>query len=87
MTSLSQWRPRYNRLKATITTPAITGIVSRACIPPTHLNYGRPRTVTRSDGAESCYSPVNCGGRLAKVAEIPSDRSLDGRKAAFHAAT
>ena len=33
------------------------------------------------------YSPVNCGGRLANVAEMPSVRSLDGRKAAFQAAT
>ena len=35
----------------------------------------------------SRYSPANFGGRLAKVAEIPSDRSFDGRNAAFHAAT
>ena len=37
--------------------------------------------------AELRYSPVNFGARLAKVAEIPSDRSLDGRNTAFHAAT
>ena len=33
------------------------------------------------------YSPVNCGGRLANVAEMPSVRSFDGRNAAFQAAT
>ena len=31
MTSLSQWSSRYNRLKATITTPAPTKAVARAC--------------------------------------------------------
>ena len=31
MTSLSQWWARYNRLKATITTPAPTKSARRAC--------------------------------------------------------
>ena len=35
----------------------------------------------------SGYSPVNSGLRLANIAEMPSDRSLDGRNAEFHAAT
>jgi hypothetical protein len=30
---------------------------------------------------------VNCGGRLANVAEMPSVKSFDGKKAAFQAAT
>jgi len=41
----------------------------------------------RGDPWRVCYSPVNCGGRLANVAEMPSVRSLDGRNAAFQAAT
>ena len=33
------------------------------------------------------YSPVKFGGRFSNVALRPSPRSLDGRNAAFHAAT
>ena len=33
------------------------------------------------------YSPVKFGGRFSNVAVMPSLRSLDGRNAAFHAAT
>ena len=33
------------------------------------------------------YSPVKFGGRFSNVAFRPSPRSLDGRNAAFHAAT
>ena len=50
--------------------------VLRQCPPP-------PRGYVPVGG----YSPVNCGGRLANVAEMPSVRSFDGRNAEFHAAT
>jgi hypothetical protein len=33
------------------------------------------------------YSPVKLGVRFSNIAEMPSLRSRDGRKAEFHAAT
>jgi hypothetical protein len=41
----------------------------------------------RAAGRRLHYSPVNCGGRFANVAEMPSVKSFDGKKAAFQAAT
>jgi hypothetical protein len=74
--------------------PAFSGLLTQAQLRLSRCNSAPrraprlgPERIARNLRRRNCYSPVNCGERLAKVAEIPSDRSLDGRNAAFHAAT
>ena len=68
MTSLSQWKPRYNRLKATTTTPATTKTVARACtirLRPTAMHAAlipssAPITATCPDGKRgTCMSSLD----------------------------
>ena len=54
-----------------------------------HMNSYFPSPGGRSNirvGATR-YSPVKLGVRFSNIAEMPSLRSRDGRKAEFHAAT
>ena len=62
MTSLSQWAPRYNRLKATITTPAPTKTVSQGL----HSTAPSDRDA-HGDDSEQRADPGHVPGRKRMV--------------------